>query len=64
MKNKRWSAKEIKALRGAMYLTQTDFASRLGVTQNYVYLLEAGRKTPSETLKLLLDYVERYKGQK
>jgi DNA-binding transcriptional regulator YiaG len=59
MKKKRWKAKEIKALRGAMDLTQTAFASRLGVTQNYIYLLESGRKTPSETLKLLLECVER-----
>lgn len=42
-----------------MKLTQANFGERLGVTENYIYLLEADRKTPSKTLQLLLDCVEK-----
>lgn len=41
-----------------MGLSQTAFSQKLGVTQNYIHLLEKGVKTPSVTLKLLLDCVK------
>ncbi len=41
-----------------MALTQTAFSQKLGVTQNYIHLLEKGVKKPSETLKLLLECVK------
>jgi DNA-binding XRE family transcriptional regulator len=34
-------------------LSQEDFGKHLGVKQNYIYLLEAGEKTPSIALQIL-----------
>lgn len=57
---KNWTPKEIKDLREKKYkLSQPAFGNLLGVTGNYIYLLEKGVKTPSKTLRLLLDCVER-----
>jgi DNA-binding transcriptional regulator YiaG len=61
MKSNRWTAKEIKALREELQLTQADFGKRLGVSGNYIWMLEAGKKKPSETLRLLFACVERDK---
>jgi DNA-binding transcriptional regulator YiaG len=52
---KTWKPKDIKRLRTHMELSQTAFAEKIGVTMNYVHLLEKGVKTPSKTLRLLLD---------
>ncbi len=54
-----WTGKKIKALRKSLGLTQKDFGERLGVTTNYVYLLESGQKPPGRTLQLLLDCVKK-----
>ena len=60
-----WTSKNIKKLRGDMTLTQADFGQRLGVPGNYIYLLEKEVKTPSDTLKFLLDCIEeRFKATK
>jgi DNA-binding transcriptional regulator YiaG len=60
---KTWTPKNIEKLRRDMTITQADFGQRLGVTGNYIYLLEKGVKTPSNTVKLLLDCVEeKFKG--
>lgn len=56
---KNWTPKEIKNLREKHNLSQPAFGNLLGVTGNYIYLLEKGVKTPSKTLRLLLDCVER-----
>ena len=56
---KNWTPKEIKNLRRKHNLSQPAFGNLLGVTGNYIYLLEKGVKTPSKTLRLLLDCVER-----
>ncbi len=56
-----WKPEEIKSLRKGLRLSQVDFAARIGVTGNYVWMLEKGVKTPSDTLCLLLDYIEREK---
>jgi len=42
-----------------MRLSQEAFGQTVGVTNNYVYLLEKGVKRPGKTLKLLLEYIER-----
>ncbi len=54
-----WTAKKIRTLRTSLDLSQKAFGQRLGVTENYIYLLEAGRKMPSGTLQLLLDCVKK-----
>jgi DNA-binding transcriptional regulator YiaG len=56
---KTWRPEEINKLRMRLKLSQPAFGNRLGVSGNYVYLLEKGVKNPSKTLKLLLDCVER-----
>jgi DNA-binding transcriptional regulator YiaG len=56
---KEWNADEIKQLRTRYGITQRAFADLLGVTRVYVGLLERRDKTPSTSLKLLLNYVER-----
>lgn len=56
---KNWTPKEIKTLREKYKLSQPAMGNILGVSGNYIYLLEKGVKTPSKTLRLLLDCVER-----
>ncbi len=59
MKKKQWTSKDIRDLRTLLDLSQAAFGDRLGVTGNYIWMLEAGQKTPSDTIKLLLDCVAR-----
>jgi len=59
MKKERWTPTKIKALRGRLGLTQAAFSERLGVSGNYIWILESGQKTPSETLRLLLDRINK-----
>jgi DNA-binding transcriptional regulator YiaG len=61
---RKWSPKDILKLRDRYNLSQPVFGELLGVTGNYVYLLEKGVKTPSKTLRLLLDCVERQVNEK
>lgn len=56
---KNWTPKSIKELRGKYNLSQPAFGNLLGVTGNYIYILEKGVKPASKTLRLLLDCVER-----
>lgn len=53
-----WSPDAIKTLRKALELSQRAFGERIGVSGNYVYLLEKEVKRPSKTLRLLLDFIE------
>ena len=39
-------------------LSQPAFGEIVGVSGNYIYLLEKGVKRPSKTLRLLLGYIE------
>ena len=55
---KNWTPKQIKALREKHKISQIKLGALLGVTTNYIYLLEKGVKEPSKTLTLLLDCVE------
>jgi DNA-binding transcriptional regulator YiaG len=50
---KRWNAKDIRALRKKLKLSQTSFAECLDLEK-----LERREKEPSKTLRLLLDCVE------
>ena len=59
MKKKKWTSKDIKELRAALEITQAALGERLGVSGNYIWMLEAGQKIPSETLRLLLDCIAR-----
>jgi len=59
MKKTRWSKEKIRALRDRLGLTQLAFGERLGVSGNYVWMMEAGQKVPSTSLSLLLDCIER-----
>jgi len=56
---KEWTGQEIREVRIRLEQSQKSFAQRLGVTLNYVHLLEKGVKRPSKTLKLLLDCIEK-----
>jgi DNA-binding XRE family transcriptional regulator len=53
-----WTPKQIKSLRVKHKISQIKLGKLLGVTTNYIYLLEKGVKNPSKTLCLLLDCVE------
>ncbi len=56
---KNWTSKEIKELRSKFKLSQKALSEMLGVSDNYIYLLEKGVKKPSKTLKILLSYIEK-----
>jgi DNA-binding transcriptional regulator YiaG len=53
-----WLPDDIKTLRKALGLSQAAFAERIGVSRNYVYLLEKEVKRPSKTLRILLDMIQ------
>lgn len=53
-----WTPEEIKELRVKHQLSQPAFGDLLGVSGNYVYLMEKGVKRPGRTLRLLLDCIE------
>ena len=59
-----WTAVEIKELRESNCLTQAQLAELIGVTTNYVHLLEKGVKKPGKSLQLLLGYVSRDLGNR
>jgi DNA-binding transcriptional regulator YiaG len=56
---KKWTPEEIKAFRKRLNLYQKDFALLLRVTREYVIYLEKGVRTPSDTMRALLDCLER-----
>lgn len=58
---KEWAPEEIRAFRKRLNLYQKDFALLLGVTDRYVSMLEKGVRTPSKTMKALLDCLEKGK---
>ena len=55
---KNWTPKKIKELRNKYNLAQRKLGELLGVSGNYIYLLEKGVKKPSKTLQILLGYIE------
>lgn len=58
MAMKQWTPKEIKDFRQWLKLYQKDFAAVLRVTEQYVCNLERGVRTPSHTMRALLDCLE------
>ncbi len=46
---------KIKDYRKFYKLTQLDMGRRLGVSQNYIYMIESGRTRPSDRLSMLFD---------
>ena len=53
-----WFPDAIKTLRKGLRLSQRAFGEQIGVSGNYVHLLEKGVKRPSKTLRILLDFIE------
>ena len=47
MENQKGLGKKIKVARIKTGLVQSDLADRIGVTQNYISLIETGKKIPS-----------------
>ena len=54
-----WTPEDIKELRARHDLSQPAFGDLLGVTGNYIYLIEKGVKKPGKSLRLLVDCVEK-----
>lgn len=55
---KQWTPEEIREFRKRLSLYQKAFALLLGVTERYIIYLEGGDRTPSKTLRALLDCIE------
>jgi len=49
----------IKDLRSKHKISQVALGNMVGVSGNYVYMLEGGERKPSKTLCLLLDRIEQ-----
>ncbi len=56
---KTWGPKDIRDFRKRFNLTQKELAELIGVTRNYVYLLERGVRKPGKTLQLFFECLER-----
>ncbi|MCL4492488.1 MAG: helix-turn-helix domain-containing protein [Nitrospirae bacterium] len=55
---KQWTPEQIKGFRQQLNLYQKDFAALLRVTEQYVCNLEKGVRSPSDTMRALLDCLE------
>jgi len=64
MKQKEWTPEQIKTFRKGLNLLQRDFALLLRVTREYVVHLERGDRTPSDTMRALLDCLEQKENEK
>jgi len=59
---KQWNKEEIRELRTRLGLSQSKFAEVLGVTRQYVVMLETNKRKASKLLKKLFDCLEeKYK---
>ena len=56
---KDWTPADIKALRNRLNVPRKAFADLLGVSRQYVDMLEWGKRVPSKLLKGLLNRVEK-----
>lgn len=61
---KAWTSRQIKALRKRFKLSQKVLAELTGVTPLYISYLERGVKTPSKTVRLLLNCIEEKEKEK
>lgn len=59
-----WTPDEIKRFKSRHGLTGDSMAATLGVTRSYVFQLMNGRKAPSETIKRLLECLDKNMGTK
>lgn len=55
---KDWKPEDIRAFRQRFKLTQKELANLIGVSANYVYLLEKGVREPGKPLKLFFECLE------
>lgn len=55
---KQWTPEEIKGFRRQLNIYQKDLAALLRVTEQYVCNLEKGVRSPSGTMRALLDCLE------
>ena len=53
-----WTKEDIKEFRKEFGLTQQELGDFLGVSQNYIFMIESGLRKPGKTLMLLLDCVQ------
>ncbi len=58
MKKSETKLERVVRLRSEMDLTQDELGAALGVTGNYIYLIEAGKKNPSDKLMAKLNRLE------
>ncbi len=56
---KQWTPEEIKALRQRHGIIQKDFAKVLRISVQHMCYLEKGVRKPSNTMRALLDCIER-----
>jgi len=61
---KQWTPEDIKGFRQRLSLYQKDFAVLLRVTVQYVCNLEKGVRSPSNTMRALLDLLEEKENEK
>jgi DNA-binding transcriptional regulator YiaG len=55
---KDWKPEELKELRAKYGLSQVKFSKLVGVTPNYIFLMERGDRIPAKPLRLLFDCLE------
>ncbi|HPR64848.1 MAG TPA: helix-turn-helix transcriptional regulator [Thermoanaerobaculia bacterium] len=56
-----WTSGEIREFRNHLQMTRARFGEMIGVSTNYVYMLEKGLRIPSKTLRILLDHLKKSK---
>lgn len=54
-----WTKEDMKNLRNRLGLSQTAFGDLVGISRIAVYYLEKGVRTPSKTLAILMECIDR-----
>lgn len=57
-----WTADKVKTLRAKNKLSQSDFAAMIGVTQQLIQRLEAGKHEISPMTAIALDWIKEHMG--
>lgn len=57
-----WKPEEIKAFRSSLGLSQLKMGELLGVSKDYIFMLEKGLRTPGKSLCLLMERIKAEKG--
>jgi DNA-binding XRE family transcriptional regulator len=55
---------KIKAFRNSLRLSQVNMGELLGVSDNYVYMLEKGERSPGKSPCLLMDRIKAERGSR